>query len=97
MLYTVRYTLPEIPKAWPFEEARKVGQRQIAYGEDNALFETGHGPLGLPNIGTCGKVACTNWIRRAFMELTGLRSKLLAFSDDMNVIRPGLSGNLEAA
>jgi lysyl-tRNA synthetase, class I len=77
----------EIPKAWPFEEARKVAQRLAASGKDHALFETGYGPSGLPHIGTFGEVARTTWVRRAFTELTGLPSKLLAFSDDMDGLR----------
>ncbi len=84
---TVRNGLPDIPKAWPFEEARKVAQRLIASGKDHALFETGYGPSGLPHIGTFGEVARTTWVRRAFTELTGLPSKLLAFSDDMDGLR----------
>ncbi len=77
----------EIPKAWPFEEARKVALRLAASGKDHALFETGYGPSGLPHIGTFGEVARTTWVRRAFTELTGLPSKLLAFSDDMDGLR----------
>jgi lysyl-tRNA synthetase class 1 len=84
---TVRDTLSEIPKAWPFEEARKVAQRLAASGKDHALFETGYGPSGLPHIGTFGEVARTTWVRRAFFEITGLPSKLLAFSDDMDGLR----------
>jgi len=84
---TVRNTLPEIPKAWPFEEARKVAQRLAASGKDHALFETGYGPSGLPHIGTFGEVARTTWVRNAFTQLTGLPSKLLAFSDDMDGLR----------
>jgi lysyl-tRNA synthetase, class I len=77
----------EIPKAWPFEEAWKVAQRLAASGKDHALFETGYGPSGLPHIGTFGEVARTTWVRNAFSELTGLPSKLLAFSDDMDGLR----------
>ena len=84
---TVRNTLAEVPKAWPFEEARKVAQRLAASGKDTALFETGYGPSGLPHIGTFGEVARTTWVRNAFTEITGLRSKLLAFSDDMDGLR----------
>jgi lysyl-tRNA synthetase class 1 len=84
---TVRNKLSEIPKAWPFEEARKVAQRLAASGKQTALFETGYGPSGLPHIGTFGEVARTIWVRRAFSELTGLPSKLLAFSDDMDGLR----------
>ena len=51
------------------------------------LFETGYGPSGLPHIGTFGEVARTTWVRRAFERLTGLPSRLLAFSDDMDALR----------
>ena len=84
---TQRNNLTEIPKAWPFEEARKVAQRLSVSGKDHALFETGYGPSGLPHIGTFGEVARTTWVRRAFSELTGVPSKLLAFSDDMDGLR----------
>jgi lysyl-tRNA synthetase class 1 len=84
---TLRNNPGEIPKAWPFEEARKVAARLTASGKDHALFETGYGPSGLPHIGTFGEVARTTWVRRAFTEMTGLKSKLLAFSDDMDGLR----------
>src|SRR3984885_133565 len=84
---TLRNNPGEIPKAWPFEEARKVVQRLAESGKDHALFETGYGPSGLPHIGTFGEVARTTWVQRAFTELTGLPSKLLAFSDDMDGLR----------
>jgi len=84
---TLRNTPPAIPKAWPFEEAQKVARRLAAAGRDHALFETGYGPSGLPHIGTFGEVARTSWVRRAFAELTGLPSRLLAFSDDMDGLR----------
>ncbi|HYZ31116.1 MAG TPA: lysine--tRNA ligase, partial [Crenalkalicoccus sp.] len=74
-------------KAWPFEEARRVADRLAATGKGHALFETGYGPSGLPHIGTFGEVARTTWVRRAFGRLTGLPSRLLAFSDDMDGLR----------
>ena len=77
----------EVPKAWPFEEAAKVAARLAATGKTTALFETGYGPSGLPHIGTFGEVARTTWVRRAFTDLTGLPSRLLAFSDDMDGLR----------
>ena len=80
----VAYT---IPKSWPFEEAQKLVERLAASGKPEALFETGYGPSGLPHIGTFGEVARTSWVRRAFTELTGKPSKLLAFSDDMDGLR----------
>jgi lysyl-tRNA synthetase class 1 len=76
-----------VPKAWPFEEAAKVAQRLATAGRSDALFETGYGPSGLPHIGTFGEVARTSWVRRAFAELTGLPSRLIAFSDDMDGLR----------
>ncbi|MGH7043125.1 MAG: lysine--tRNA ligase [Acetobacteraceae bacterium] len=78
---------PSIPKAWPFEEAAKVAARLAASGKPQALFETGYGPSGLPHIGTFGEVARTTWVRHAFTHLTGLGSRLVAFSDDMDGLR----------
>jgi lysyl-tRNA synthetase class 1 len=75
------------PKSWPFEEAQKVAHRLAATGKSEALFETGYGPSGLPHIGTFGEVARTSWVRHAFTEITGLRSRLIAFSDDMDGLR----------
>ena len=75
------------PKSWPFDEAQKVAQRLARSGRTSALFETGYGPSGLPHIGTFGEVARTSWVRHAFTTLTGLPSRLLAFSDDMDGLR----------
>ncbi len=88
MPQTLRTTLQgAVPKAWPFEEARRVAARLAASGKDAALFETGYGPSGLPHIGTFGEVARTSWVRHAFGVLTGLPSRLIAFSDDMDALR----------
>jgi lysyl-tRNA synthetase, class I len=87
MSATLRNTTLVIPKAWPFEEAAKVVHRLEASGKGHALFETGYGPSGLPHIGTFGEVARTTWVRNAFTALTGLPSRLLAFSDDMDGLR----------
>jgi lysyl-tRNA synthetase class 1 len=74
-------------RAWPFEEAAKVAERVRGSGKAAALFETGYGPSGLPHIGTFGEVARTSWVRRAFERMTGLPSRLVAFSDDMDGLR----------
>jgi lysyl-tRNA synthetase class 1 len=79
--------LMEQSRAWPFEEARKVQLRLAASGKTQALFETGYGPSGLPHIGTFGEVARTTMVRNAFRRLTGLPSRLIAFSDDMDGLR----------
>ena len=76
-------------KAWPFEEARKLVARIEKTGQTEVLFETGYGPSGLPHIGTFGEVARTSMVRHAFEALTGgaVRTRLLAFSDDMDGLR----------
>src|SRR5919199_4723321 len=84
---TARLAPGTLPKAWPFEEAQRVAARLESSGKREALFETGYGPSGLPHIGTFGEVARTTWVRRAFGRLTGLPSRLLAFSDDMDGLR----------
>ncbi|MCX8134693.1 MAG: lysine--tRNA ligase [Roseococcus sp.] len=74
-------------RAWPFEEAAKLADRLALQGKSAALLETGYGPSGLPHIGTFGEVARTTWVRRAFAAMTGLPTRLIAFSDDMDGLR----------
>jgi lysyl-tRNA synthetase class 1 len=76
-------------KAWPYEEARKLLKRWPD-GKPNGepmLFETGYGPSGLPHIGTFNEVLRTTFVRHAYEELTGLPTRLVAFSDDMDGLR----------
>jgi lysyl-tRNA synthetase class 1 len=77
----------DLPKAWPFEEAAKLATRLQKAGKAQALFATGYGPSGLPHIGTFGEVARTSWVRHAFGVLTGMPSRIIAFSDDMDGLR----------
>ncbi len=76
-------------KAWPYEEARKLLKRWPEGKPDGApmLFETGYGPSGLPHIGTFVEVLRTTMVRHAYEELTGLPTRLVAFSDDMDGMR----------
>ncbi|WP_425514678.1 lysine--tRNA ligase [Aquisediminimonas sediminicola] len=80
-------------KAWPYEEARRVLKRlpHGKIGPDGkpapVLFETGYGPSGLPHIGTFNEVLRTTMVRHAFEEMSGLPTKLIAFSDDMDGLR----------
>ena len=79
-------------KAWPFEEARKLDARQKRLektdGHDGVvIFETGYGPSGPPHIGTFGEVARTAMVRRAFELMTGRKTRLISFSDDMDGLR----------
>ena len=74
-------------RAWPFKEAAQIVSQRRPVGDRPVLFETGFGPSGLPHIGTFAEVARTTWVRRAFEELTGIETRLLAFSDDMDGLR----------
>ena len=76
-------------KAWPFQEAQRLAKRLRdgkPHGEP-VLFETGYGPSGLPHIGTFQEVLRTTFVRRAYEALTGQRTRLVAFSDDMDGLR----------
>jgi len=76
-------------KAWPFEEARKLVKRYPdgKPGGEPILFETGYGPSGLPHIGTFNEVLRTTMVRRAYEQMTGAPTRLVAFSDDMDGLR----------
>jgi lysyl-tRNA synthetase class 1 len=89
-------TLSEIARgghAWPFEEARKVvtrlerNEKRGLPAPEAVIFETGYGPSGLPHIGTFGEVARTTWVRRAFALMSGMKTRLYSFSDDMDGLR----------
>ena len=81
--------IAEHAKAWPFQEARALAKRLNGRLPDkgHVLFETGYGPSGLPHIGTFGEVVRTTMVRRAFEALTGMPTRLIAFSDDMDGLR----------
>ena len=74
-------------RAWPFQEAAQIVKQRRPTGDRPLLFETGFGPSGLPHIGTFAEVARTTWVRRAFEHQTGIPTRLLAFSDDMDGLR----------
>jgi len=79
-------------KAWPFAEAKLLIDRfqkmkVTPSAERPVLFETGYGPSGLPHIGTFGEVVRTSMVRHAFETLTGLPTRLICFSDDMDGLR----------
>src|SRR6201989_3292692 len=83
-------SIAEAARAWPFEEARKLGARVAAKvpAKGYVLFETGYGPSGLPHIGTFGEVVRTTMVRRAFEALNpGVPTRLLAFSEVMDGVR----------
>ena len=76
-------------KAWPFAEARALASRmeKLDGSKDEVLFETGYGPSGLPHIGTFGEVVRTTMVRYAYEVLTGQKTRLVCFSDDMDGFR----------
>ena len=78
-----------VSKAWPYEEARKLIKRfpNGKPGGAPIVFETGYGPSGLPHIGTFNEVLRTTMVRRAYEEMTGNPTRLIAFSDDMDGMR----------
>jgi lysyl-tRNA synthetase class 1 len=81
--------LAEDSKAWPFMEARNLIKRlnRLKEQPEVVLFETGYGPSGLPHIGTFGEVARTHMVRHAFSVLTGRKTHMICFSDDMDGLR----------
>ncbi len=82
-------------KAWPYLEAKTLIKRldKLDANKPNAdkdkpiVFQTGYGPSGLPHIGTFGEVARTTMVRHAFELLTGRKTRLICFSDDMDGFR----------
>lgn len=82
-------------RSWPFAEATQIQQRRARQeGNDTpVLFQTGYGPSGLPHIGTFAEVARTSFVRTAYEQLTGEKTRLQAFSDDMDGLRK-VPGNI---
>ncbi len=87
MAETIRNSETAISQSLAVRGGRQGRPATRGVGKEQALFETGYGPSGLPHIGTFGEVARTSWVRHAFTALTGLQSRLLAFSDDMDGLR----------
>ena len=79
----------ENAKSWPFQEAKALIKRLDKMGKKDGVvtFETGYGPSGPPHIGTFGEVARTSMVRHAFETLTGMQTRLISVSDDMDGMR----------
>ena len=74
---------------WPLKEAYflwKKLKKQIPK-KKYVLFETGYGPSGVPHIGTFCEIIRTSMVRKAFIKLTGLKTKLFCISDDMDGLK----------
>jgi lysyl-tRNA synthetase class 1 len=77
-------------RSWPFKEAQKLLnylERSGKLDKEVIVFETGYGPSGLPHIGTFCEVMRTTFVRKAFEHLSGKKTKLICFSDDMDGMR----------
>ena len=72
---------------WPFVEARRLIERMERKNKSVPLMATGFGPSGLPHLGTYAEVARTSYVRKAYECLTGIRPRLIVFSDDMDALR----------
>jgi len=76
-------------KAWPFELARNILAtiKNKLPKKGYVLFCTGYGPSGLPHIGTYCEVVRTKMVQNAFEVLSGMPTKLMVISDDMDGLR----------
>jgi lysyl-tRNA synthetase class 1 len=74
---------------WPYEEARKLGQRVRNYAPDRSvIFESGFGPSGLPHLGTMCEILRPAYVRHAFEVLGEAHpTRLIVFIDDMDGLR----------
>ena len=75
--------------AWPFIEAAAVLKKinNTLPKKGYVLFEAGYGPSGLPHIGTFGELVRTTMVKRAFEYISGMPTKLLCISDDIDGMR----------
>ncbi|MFH1994453.1 MAG: lysine--tRNA ligase [Nitrospinota bacterium] len=71
---------------WPYVEGAKLLKRYNYDTEHTYTFESGFGPSGFPHIGTFGEVVRTGFIISALKEF-GFKTKLIAFSDDLDGLR----------
>src|SRR5688500_13087802 len=71
---------------WPDREAEQILKQHGADPEKTYIFETGFGPSGKPHFGTFGEVVRTNYVMLA-MKDRGYKTRLIAFSDDMDGLR----------
>ena len=71
--------------SWIWQEARKIDAK--TKDKEVVLFQTGYGPSGLPHIGTFQEIVRTVMVMRAFKELTGKKTRLISFSDDLDALR----------
>ncbi|QTA91905.1 Lysine--tRNA ligase [Desulfonema magnum] len=73
-------------KLWPYGEANKVLKRHDYNTDHIYTFETGFGPSGFPHIGTFGEIVRTEFIINGLKD-AGFKTKLIAFSDDLDGLR----------
>ena len=75
--------------SWVFKEAwelyDKIGRKTPDKGY--VLFETGYGPSGFPHIGTFAEIIRTSMVRKAFTQISNIKTKLFCVSDDMDALK----------
>ena len=74
-------------KSWPWLEAKKLQEHTSSHDKEYIMFEAGYGPSGPPHLGTFAEVFRTVLVKNSFEEITGRKSKLIVFSDDMDGLR----------
>ena len=87
-IYNAAWATHHTFKPMQTEQAEKMFRKMKSVIDKKLiLFETGYGPSGLPHIGTFGEVARTAMVQYAFETLTGMKTRLICFSDDMDGFR----------
>ena len=71
---------------WPYEEAEKI-KKNLKPGVKTVIFQAGFGPSGLPHVGTFCEVSRPTFVRKAFMKISDIPTRLIAFCDDMDGLR----------
>lgn len=71
---------------WPDKEAQQILKLHGADTDKTYVVETGFGPSGKPHFGTFGEVVRTNYVMMGMNDL-GYKTKLIAFSDDLDGLR----------
>lgn len=78
--------MAESIQLWPDKEAAQILKKHGDDADKTYVFETGFGPSGKPHFGTFGEVVRTNYVMLA-MQDRGYKTKLIAFSDDLDGLR----------
>ena len=81
-------TIPMNPEE--FELAKRILKQLNKESKIFLNLETGYGPSGVPHIGTFAEVLRTNMVKNAFSQISQIATKLITFSDDLDLLRKEL-------